>query len=105
MANDPGLGALIGLQLLHGLTFGATHLGGVHLVSRLVRPDRAATAQALHATVTSGIGMGGAVLIAGQLYGPFAGASYLAMTALCASGLVAALALERAMRSDPSVRF
>jgi PPP family 3-phenylpropionic acid transporter len=94
MAFDPPLVALVPLQLLHALSFGATHLGAMHHIERSVASEQAGTAQALYATA-SGLAMGGATLVAGALYGTIAGRSYLAMAALAGAGLAACLALRR----------
>lgn len=99
MAFDPSLPALVALQILHALTFGATHIGTVHFIAQNVPPERAGTAQALQASVTAGIAMGGATLLAGQLYGPFGATSYLAMAVLGAIGLTAAVMAQRRLRA------
>jgi PPP family 3-phenylpropionic acid transporter len=95
MAFDPPLAALIGLQALHGLTFGAAHLGAVHYIAAAVPPHLAGTAQALYASVTSGIAMGAATLLAGELYASVAAGAYLAMSAMSLLGLAAVLLLLR----------
>lgn len=100
MAFDPPLAALVPLQVLHGATFGAAHLGAVHYMARAIPQTQGGTAQALYASVTSGIAMGAATLSAGQLYAAFAGRAYLAMAAL---GIVGLLALAALMRR-PSVK-
>ena len=41
MSFDPPLALLFPIQLLHGLTYGAAHLGAMHFISRAV-PDHAA---------------------------------------------------------------
>jgi PPP family 3-phenylpropionic acid transporter len=97
MGFDPPLSLLVPLQLLHALTFGATHLGAMHFIARAVPHVQAGTAQALYASVTSGIAMGGAMLIAGPLYANFGGRAYWAMAGLAAVGLVAGLVLVRTM--------
>ncbi len=102
MAFDPPLAALIVLQILHALTFGATHIGTVHFIAQNIPPERAGTAQALQASVTAGIAMGGATLLAGQLYGPYGAKAYLAMAVLGALGLVAALIAQRRLHVTPS---
>lgn len=99
MAFDPPLAALIVLQVLHALTFGATHIGTVHFIAQNVPAERAGTAQALQASVTAGIAMGGATLLAGQLYGPFGAKAYLAMAVLGAMGLAAALMAQRRLHA------
>jgi len=89
MALDPSFGALLVLQLLHGLTFGATHLGTVHAIQERVGPERAASAQSLHSALSSGILMGCATVMAGAMYAPLQGTSYLVMALLAAiSGLL-----------------
>ncbi len=95
MASDPSFGLLVVLQLLHGLTFGATHLGVVHAIQERVRPDQAASAQSLHSALSSGIMMGGAMALAGAIYGPLGGLSYLVMVVLAAGGGALVLAAMR----------
>jgi len=95
MAFDPPVWLLFGLQALHGLTFGATHVGSIHVLARLAPQGQGGTAQAVYAAVTSGILLGGATLVVGPLYAEYAGGAYFAMAALAALGLLAALALAR----------
>jgi len=94
MAFDPPLALLVPLQALHALTFGATHFGAMLFIQRLVPQEQAGTAQALLAAVTGGVGMGASTLLAGVLYGPFGGSSYLAMAVIAGAGLAAALLLK-----------
>lgn len=91
MAFDPPLALLLPLQALHGLTYGASHLGAVHFMSERVPQSQAGTAQALYAAVTSGIAMGLATIAAGALYARWQGLAYLGMSVMSAAGLVAAL--------------
>ncbi len=95
MGFDPPLALLVGLQVLHALTYGAAHLGAIHFMARAVPEVQAGTAQALYASVTGGIAMGGAMLAAGPLYANFGGRAYWAMAALAAVALAASLALQR----------
>ena len=95
MAADPPLAGLVMLQALHGLTYGATHIGAVHYITASVPPALAGTAQALYASVTAGIAMGLATLLAGQLYEASGGLAYLAMAGLSLAGLAASLVLLR----------
>ncbi len=95
MAFDPALPMLIPLQVLHGLTYGAAHIGAMHVLARVVPERQAGTAQALYATVTAGIGIGGAMLLAGPLYAIWGGKTYLLMVVLAAVGLVGTLVLAR----------
>ena len=95
MGLVPGLAAAFALNLLHALTFGATHLGAMNYLSRTVPPDAAASAQALYAGASSGIGSGLVMLGAGALYAEFGGRAYLFMTALSALGLLGAMRLRK----------
>lgn len=91
MAFSPPLPALIVLQTLHTLTYGASHLGAMHFISRAVPESAQGTAQALYATVAMGILIGGATLVSGWLYARVGVEAYLAMAMLAATGLAAAL--------------
>lgn len=82
------------LQLLHAFTFGASHLGAMHFLSRAVPPSAAASAQSLYAALSSGLGSGLVMGIAGALYSGFGGGAYSFMALLSAAGLVGALALS-----------
>ncbi len=95
MSTDPGLPALLLLQALHGLTYGATHLGTVHLISAIVPAEQAGTAQALYSSATSGIAMALATMLAGKLFPALGGGAYVAMAALSAIGGVACLMMAR----------
>ena len=95
MAFDPPLAVLVPLSVLHGATYGAAHLGAIHFIARAVPEEQAGTAQALYATITAGIGMGGAMLVSGQVYDTWGGRTYLLMVALASLALVAGLMLHR----------
>jgi len=89
------LPALIILQALHGLTFGAAHLGAMHFIQNRVAPELSATAQSLYSSMVMGIGMGIAMLISGRLYGAYAGQAYYLMAAMAAVGGVVVFVLRR----------
>lgn len=101
LALDPPLGVLVPLQVLHGLTYGATHVAAIKFIARAVPLAAAGTAQGLYATIAAGVGHGAATLAAGRLYPVWGGASYLAMAALSAVGLVAAIQLWRRWDETP----
>lgn len=82
VALDPPFAALCLVQVLHGLTFGAVHLGAIHLISDLAGEARAATAQGLHATFAAGVFMALAIAASGPLYRAFEGGAYNAMAVL-----------------------
>ncbi|HEV2189173.1 MAG TPA: MFS transporter [Stellaceae bacterium] len=92
----PGLLPAAVLQLLHALTFGATHLGAMNFLSRTVPPGASASAQALYSGSSAGIGSGIVMLGAGALYASYGGHAYLFMAALSALGLACVARLAKA---------
>jgi PPP family 3-phenylpropionic acid transporter len=98
MGFVPGLPAAVLLQLLHALTFGATHLGAMSYLSRPVPPARG-SAQAPHAGASAGIG--GRMLGAGALYTAYGGRAYLFMALLSATGLVGVARVGRNAAQRP----
>jgi PPP family 3-phenylpropionic acid transporter len=94
MGFDPPLAWLVPLQALHGLTFGAAHVGAIHYMAKTVPEGQTGTSQALYASVTGGIAMGAAMLASGPLYAAFAGQGYWAMAAIAAVGLGASIVLR-----------
>lgn len=91
MSLSPPVGVLIALQTLHTLTYGASHLGAMHFISRAVPESAQGTAQALYATVASGVLMGVATLSSGWLYARIGPHAYWAMAALAGLGFAGAL--------------
>lgn len=95
MALQPPLAPLILLQALHGITYGAAHIGAIHFIHAAVPRHAAGTGQALYATVAAGLAMGAATLIAGWFYQPDGAAAYAAMAAIASVALAAAFRLNR----------
>jgi PPP family 3-phenylpropionic acid transporter len=95
MAFEPPLAVLIPLQLLHGATYGASHIGAIHFIHERVARDKQGTAQSLYATMAAGVALGGATLIAGWIYARAGSFSYLGMVAISVVSLAAALWLVR----------
>lgn len=100
MALDPPVAALPFFQLLHGLSFGATHLGALALIARVAPEGRGATAQAIYA-IGLGLVMAGMMSLSGWLYAGYGHLSYVAMAlaavAGCACGGVAHQTRHRAL--------
>jgi MFS transporter, PPP family, 3-phenylpropionic acid transporter len=94
----PGLAAASVLQLLHALTFGASHLGAMHFMVRVVPPGAAASAQSLYSALSAGFGSGLVMLAAGALYAAYGGGAYPCMALLSAAGLCGVLWLRRTSR-------
>lgn len=95
IAFAPGLPVLIAVQLLHAATFAMQHLSSMLILGRAVPPERAATAQALHAALGYGIPAGAAMFVSGLLYARFGGLAFLAMAALGGSALLLVRPLRR----------
>jgi len=101
MSLDPPFAVLMVLQALHGLTYGATHLGAIHFMARAVPGRGAGTAQGLYSAIGAGLFTGLATLAAGQVYPALGGATFLVMAGLCAAGCVSALWLARSWDERP----
>ncbi len=89
------IGPLIGLQTLHALTFGATHLGAMHFIQSRIDPSLSATAQSLYSGVVMGGAMGLASLASGHLYQAYQGSAYYAMGGMAAIGGLIVFVLRR----------
>jgi PPP family 3-phenylpropionic acid transporter len=84
------LSALLVLQVLHALTFGATHLGAMRLLREAVPAQHSATAQTLHAAVVGGLFMGGSYWLAGHAWAELGSQAFLLMVVPGIAGSLAA---------------
>jgi PPP family 3-phenylpropionic acid transporter len=93
-AQATDLTFIIALQGLHGLSFGAVHLGTVSLLGRIVPPRWSATGQSLMAT---SIGLLNALATwgSGPLYAEAPAHAFWAMAGLSLLGVLALLVLAR----------
>jgi len=96
-ATSPALPFLIALQLLHAATFAMQHLSAMLVLSRAVPPERAATAQALHAALGYGAPTGLMMLLAGWLFARHGGMAFAAMAVPSGLALVLVWPLRRAL--------
>ena len=97
-ALDPPLALLAPLQVLHALSFGATHLGTMMYLSQNAPEDGRAAAQGDIATAHS-VTMAAASALSGALYGASGSLAYMAMAALTAAGGGFAFLAARFMRA------
>jgi PPP family 3-phenylpropionic acid transporter len=95
IAFSPGLPVLVVVQLLHAATFAMQHLSSMLILGRAVPPERAATAQALHAALGYGIPAGVAMFVSGLLYARVGGLAFLASAVLGGSALLLVRPLRR----------
>jgi PPP family 3-phenylpropionic acid transporter len=99
MAFDPPALWLPLLQTLHGVSFGATHLGSLVFLSRAAPPALGATAQASFSTAL-GVVTAGVMALAGTLFERFDTAGYGAMALIAAAGGGFALLASRLWRAE-----
>ena len=83
MASTVFLPIIVIAQLLHGLTFGASHLVAIEYIAEKVSSENAGTAQSLYSSLPLGLGMGVATYTGGLIYEKAAGDAYLAMAGMC----------------------
>jgi MFS transporter, PPP family, 3-phenylpropionic acid transporter len=95
MMLDPPAVLLPFLQILHALSFGATHLGALTYVSRHAPDGQAATAQGHLAIALSAV-MAASSAVSGPLYAHYGVASYAAMALMAVAGGIAARIASRA---------
>jgi PPP family 3-phenylpropionic acid transporter len=87
---DDNLIILFILQILHGFTFGATHLGIIYYISNNVSESFSATAMGLYAAV-GGLAMGLMVIASGQIYALLGGQAYFVVAIISAFGCMLCL--------------
>jgi PPP family 3-phenylpropionic acid transporter len=101
-ATAPPLLVLAAVQLLHAASFAMQHLSAMLVLSRSVPPERAATAQALHAALGMGAPTGLMLLLCGWLYAR--GGGGLAFLAMAVSGGMAVLLIRPLARAVRATR-
>ncbi|MBT5072494.1 MAG: 3-phenylpropionate MFS transporter [Kordiimonadaceae bacterium] len=84
MAMSMSLPVLFVVQLIHGLTFGASHLAAIHYLAKRVKRDYAASSQSLYSALPLGLGMGLATYVGGVIYEYVSSGAYFLMAFLCA---------------------
>lgn len=91
MAFDPPFAALPFLQVLHALSFGATHIGAMQFLAQVTPAGRGATAQGDLAAV-QGVIFSVAMGLSGWMFSTYGDFAYMAMAFLCVVGLACAIA-------------
>jgi PPP family 3-phenylpropionic acid transporter len=76
--------ALVPLQALHAITFGAQYMGAMRWLSANAPPGEGLAAQSLHAAIGNTSALALSMLLAGRLYARVEGGAFLAMAVLCA---------------------
>lgn len=102
-ALGPPLPVLVMVQLLHGLTYGATLLGAMALLARHVPGHVMASAQGYLAAAT-GLVSSMATILSGQVYAQAGERVYLIMAAMALAGGAIILAARRPLAARPDER-
>ena len=89
------LPAMVLVEPLHGLTFAPLHLACMQMLSVVVPPALAATAQAIYGGVAVGTMTAIMTLVSGPLYGALGPRAFWVMALLCAAALPIAFAMRR----------
>lgn len=89
---------LVPCQVLHGVTFGATHLAGMTLIQRHIAPGMSASAQALYSSLGMGAAMGLTMALSGWLYESLGGQAFWVMAGLSFGSLCLALVVRARWR-------
>ncbi|MEO1065746.1 MAG: MFS transporter [Pseudomonadota bacterium] len=88
-----GFYLIVALQMLHGLSFGATHLGNQAFIAAHVSEDDTPSAQGALVFV-SGLIMALFTMASGLLYAQFGSQAFMAMSITCLCGLAALFLLR-----------
>ena len=94
--------AALALQLLHGLTFAATHLGVMMAIGAVAAPGHTARIQAAHLTL-GGLLVTFSTLVAGPLYQAAPVAAFWVMAAFALPGVVLAWGMQRGLHPHSAV--
>jgi PPP family 3-phenylpropionic acid transporter len=89
------LPAMALVEPLHGLTFALLHLACMQMLSVVVPPALAATAQGIYGGVAVGTMTAVMTLVSGPLYGALGPRAFWVMALLCAAALPIAFAMRR----------
>jgi MFS transporter, PPP family, 3-phenylpropionic acid transporter len=88
------LPAMVLVEPLHGLTFALLHLACMQMLSVIIPPPLAATAQAIYGTVAVGAMTAILSLVSGPLYGAIGPRAFWVMALLCAAALPVAFTMR-----------
>ena len=95
LGTTTALPAVVAVQALHAFSYGAAHLGAIHVIAKAVAPALSATAQSLYAALVMGLALGSMLLASGPLYEAFGGGAYFAMALSAGLGCALAVVLAR----------
>jgi PPP family 3-phenylpropionic acid transporter len=97
MTQEPSLAVLSFAQALHALSFGATHLGAMGVLARLVPGQFMANAQGYLATASSVV-MASTGIACGMVFGSLGQSIYYGMVAMALAGTFVVLLARHTIR-------
>src|SRR5262249_7594057 len=100
-ALEPSLAVLFIVQMMHALSFGATHLGIMGLLAHRVPGHSLATAQGTM-TASSGLVSAAATILCGRLFGSYGQSIYFGMAAMAVVGAVVMLVMRKQVERGTS---
>ncbi|MFN3672494.1 MAG: MFS transporter [Bosea sp. (in: a-proteobacteria)] len=103
MALDPGYGVTLMLQMLHGLSFGAVHLGSMAAIAALAPAGRRGAAQGRLAAVGA-LASAAMTVVSGYIYRAHGELAFLAMIPLAITGLCCVALAKRDLPGDREIR-
>lgn len=92
LASTEALPWLVVVQALHAFTYGALHLGAMAYIRQRVPAHARSRATTLYSAASTGLALGIALPLAGELYARLGGGAYWAMAGLSLLGMLVALA-------------
>jgi PPP family 3-phenylpropionic acid transporter len=101
-ANEPPIGVLAAVQLMHGLSYGMTHLGTVGLMVRNVPHHVLASAQG-YLVASIGVVTSATMMLSGVLYAQVGQGVYYVMAAMAAAGLLLISMMRRRLDAPHAV--
>jgi MFS transporter, PPP family, 3-phenylpropionic acid transporter len=101
MAVTTSLEVTMLVQVLHALSFAATHLGTMHFIRLMVPVHIKNRAQGFYSAISGGLLMTASIWSSGLLYREYAGQTYIFMACISVAALALALAM---VRLSPTVR-
>lgn len=103
LSSTIAMPALVLVQALHALTYGALHLGAMTYIREHVPGPARSRATTLYSAISTGLALGIALPLAGELYARFGGHAYGAMSIMSLLAMALAVPLHTPRRAATSV--
>lgn len=103
LSSTIAMPALVLVQALHALTYGALHLGAMTYIREHVPGPARSRATTLYSAISTGLALGIALPLAGELYARFGGLAYGAMSIMSLLAMALAVPLHTPRRAAASV--